>query len=693
MGMPETMGEYLVKLSADIDTNSFNAAMAAMNQLMSALKKVKGLAVAAAAVSGFAAVGKAAVDTIKSVAAADIQFKRLANQMWITKDSAKALSTAMKVMGVSEQDLAWIPELREQFFRLRKEMNQLATPVDADSQLKWIREIGYDIQSLQVKLKMLKEWVAYYLIKYLKPFIKEFQQFIQWLNDKLGKNMPQIAKKIAEFLGRVVSVGLSAIKVLKMVIGGVYRFIEALPANVKKWGAIFAMVGAFILASPFGRLIAVLGGVMLLMEDFIYYMNGWNSSKALAPMWEKLLRFIEGDALADFTDKATELLDRIAKGLDYITTNFISGIDWEGVFNTWDEGVGDLMKGVTDLFDAISKLFGNIDENTGSAAKSKQKSFWTSIGEFISDALKELGELTGLVGKLMGAIALCLRGDFAGAASMLGTVIKGVVGMSPIGRLAGMLFSSDDEKERANTVMAALMKAGMSKEGAAGIIGNLTAESGVDSRKAQGEIYGWQVGKYLDKIKSGEITREDFINDEVGFGLAQWTSADRKAALWDYAAARRTSIDDMGMQVEFLLNELRTNYKNVYDALCRGDISVEEASRIVTQEYERPQGLYDPLELNKRAGYGIAAYRAAPDNPVNGGGGGKFAVDPSSYAATAAKGNGLVSTSTYTGGNTTTSNVNANVVINVNGDANPKAIAREVQDSFYDARYGRGTIV
>ena len=690
MGMPETMGEYLVKLSADIDTNSFNAAMAAMNQLMSALKKVKGLAVAAAAVSGFAAVGKAAVDTIKSVAAADMQFKRLANQMWITKDSAKALSTAMKVMGVSEQDLAWIPELREQFFRLRKEMNQLATPIDADSQLKWIREIGYDIQSLQVKLKMLKEWVAYYLIKYLKPFIKEFQQFIQWLNDKLGKNMPQIAKKIAEFLGRVVSVGLSAIKVLKMVIGGVYRFIEALPANVKKWGAIFAMVGAFILASPFGRLIAVLGGVMLLMEDFIYYMNGWNSSKALAPMWEKLLRFIEGDALADFTDKATELLDRIAKGLDYITTNFISGIDWEGVFNTWDEGVGDLMKGVTDLFDAISKLFGNIDENTGSEAKSKQKSFWTSIGEFISDALKELGKLTGLVGKLIGAIALCLRGDFTGAASMLGTVIKGVVGMSPIGRLAGMLFSSDDEKDRRNTVIAALMKAGMSKEGAAGLVGNLSAESGVDSTRAQGE-FGAGVGEYLKKIRSGEITREQFINDEVGFGLAQWTSADRKAALWDYAASRGADIGDMGVQVEFLLNELRTKYRNVYEALCRGDITIKEASDMVLHEFERPEDQSELVE-NVRAGYGMAAYRAAPDNPVNGGGGGKFAVDPSSYAATAAKGNGLVSTATYTGGNTTTSNVNSQIVINVTGDADPKKIATEVQNVI-DARYGRGVLV
>ena len=98
-------------------------------------------------------------------------------------------------------------------------MNELATPVDADNQLQWIREIGYDVQSLQVKLKMLKEWIAYYLIKYLQPYIKEFQQFIQWLNDKLGKNMPEIARKIAKVLSQIVSIGISAVKVLKAIFG------------------------------------------------------------------------------------------------------------------------------------------------------------------------------------------------------------------------------------------------------------------------------------------------------------------------------------------------------------------------------------------------------------------------------------------------------------------------------------------
>ena len=42
--------------------------------------------------------------------------------MWVTKDTAKTLSVVLKTMGASQEDVAWVPELREQFFRLRQEM-------------------------------------------------------------------------------------------------------------------------------------------------------------------------------------------------------------------------------------------------------------------------------------------------------------------------------------------------------------------------------------------------------------------------------------------------------------------------------------------------------------------------------------------------------------------------------------------
>ena len=58
MSMPETMAEYLVKLSADVDTNSFNSAATALDGIISKLKGVKELAAAGALVAGFAMVVK-----------------------------------------------------------------------------------------------------------------------------------------------------------------------------------------------------------------------------------------------------------------------------------------------------------------------------------------------------------------------------------------------------------------------------------------------------------------------------------------------------------------------------------------------------------------------------------------------------------------------------------------------------------
>lgn len=695
MNPVETMGEYLVKLSADIDTNSFNAAMAALNQLMNALKNIKGLAAAAAAVTGFAAIGKAAIDTIKSVAAADMQFKRLANQMWITKDSAKALSTAMKVMGVSEEDLAWIPELREQFFRLRSEMNQLATPIDADRQLKWIREIGYDIQSLQVKLKMLKEWVTYYLIKYLQPFIKEFQQFIQWLNDKLGKNMPQIAKKIAEFLGHVVSVGLSALKVLKSVIGTVYRFIDGLPANVKKWGAIFATVGAVIMAGPFGKFLIAIGGALLLLEDFVYYMNGWKSSKTLAPVWEKLLDFLEGDSLANVTKGVKEFLNWVADKLDDAFSKFVKGFDWSEAKRSLMKGLHDLKGGVDALFDSVSDLFDKINKSTDAKHKNQQRSFWESLGKYVSDSVKALGDLAGDLGKIFRAVACALSGDFKGAASLLMQVATsaGSHFLSGIGK--SIRFSGGDpggdSDERTSKAMEYFQKSyGMTRAGASGLSGNLLSESGMDPLSVEGKE-GVDPDDYRRRLLGGEMSEDEFMNDGVGFGIAQWTYPTRKRGLWEYAQSQGKSVADFGVQLEYLMKEIQADeYKDLYAYLQEAEDS-DEASDQVMARFERPEvqdekQMADRRQRSSRA-YGLGSSFAGRSSFISPN---SFAFSPNSYAATAGAGsNGFVQTG-YSGGSSISfGDIHVNVT---NSNASAKDIGNAVADAI-STRYQRGVLV
>ena len=87
---------------------------------------------------------------------------------------------------------------------------------------------------------------------------------------------------------------------------------------------------------------------------------------------------------------------------------------------------------------------------------------------------------------------------------------------------------------------------GFTDAGVAALMENLNAESGINS-----EIYqtsykskiGCSAKELCDKINSGQYTKEQFISDSVGFGLAQWTSKSRKEQLYDSCQGKIGSID------------------------------------------------------------------------------------------------------------------------------------------------------
>lgn len=403
------LDEYLVQIGADIDQNSFNSAKGALNELKRHLASLQKAAAPLALAAAIGAIGKAAYETIKSVAMADMEYKKLAASMWTTKETAKALSVAMKTMGVSQDDIAWVPELREQFFRLRAEMQRFATPADADAQLRYIREIGYDVQALFVRLKMLKEWIAYYLIKYLEPYIKDFKAFINWLLDKLGEDLPGLARKVARAMSTVLSPALATVKALGMVLGKVYDFIANLPENVKKWGAVFAAVGAVIMAGPFGMMLAAISAAMLLIEDFVYYMNGWNSSQALAPVWEAILKFSRGTG-SDILDKIKEVLSDAADVLDHVVVE----LNIEDVFNNIEAAVWEIAKATQMFWETNIKLFKDFMKlfNVG---KPQVKGFVSTLADGIVMGIKNLSEFAKLLGKILQVVALIEKGEVSAA--------------------------------------------------------------------------------------------------------------------------------------------------------------------------------------------------------------------------------------------------------------------------------------
>lgn len=424
--MDNFIEEYLIAIGAKTDSQSFNEAKRQTSDLEKHLKNIERNTAFTALLKGveaFITAGKFAVDVIKKigntlydnivgVAKADMEYTKLARSMWVTKETAKSLKMAMSEMGASMQDIAWIPELRDQFFRLREEINKFSTPADADNQLKYIRSIGYDIQVLMIRLKMLREWVVYYLIKYLKPFMDEFKQFINWVSEQIGGRMSTVAKKFAQIMGSIIGSIYSAFKIASKVIQSVVNWIVELPANVKKWAAIFSAVGAAIMAGPFGILLAAIGAAFVLLQDFVYYMNGWSSSRSLAPLWETILKFTRGTG-SDIMTRVKEFLTDVADILDEI----VNGLDIQGVFNNVKDAVWEIQKGFEALFKTVIKNFKEFLKMLG-IGKPEVQSFVGTLAKGIIMAVKNMAEFVKLLGKVLQAAALIDQGEFRKAGAL-----------------------------------------------------------------------------------------------------------------------------------------------------------------------------------------------------------------------------------------------------------------------------------
>lgn len=132
--------------------------------------------------------------------------------------------------------------------------------------------------------------------------------------------------------------------------------------------------------------------------------------------------------------------------------------------------------------------------------------------------------------------------------------------------------------------------------GAAGVMGNLKAESNLNPLCMTGANASKYVSakEYAEKVDSGKVTRSEFCHDGIAFGLAQWLFWSRKDGLYQYALARKaidssSSIGSLETQIGYLLEEI-PKYTTVWETICNAK-EVKEASDIVMLKYEKPANL------------------------------------------------------------------------------------------------------
>ncbi|MCM1096941.1 MAG: phage tail tip lysozyme [Ruminococcus flavefaciens] len=148
---------------------------------------------------------------------------------------------------------------------------------------------------------------------------------------------------------------------------------------------------------------------------------------------------------------------------------------------------------------------------------------------------------------------------------------------------------------------------GMTDCGAAGLMGNLYAESGLRADNLQNSFekkLGMDDEAYTAAVDSGAYG--NFVRDSAGYGIAQWTFWSRKQNLLSFAKEKGASIGDLRMQCEFLMKELSESYKPVLTVL-KGAGTVRQASDAVLLGFERPADQGRAVQ-EKRASYGEAYF-------------------------------------------------------------------------------------
>jgi cell wall-associated NlpC family hydrolase len=160
-----------------------------------------------------------------------------------------------------------------------------------------------------------------------------------------------------------------------------------------------------------------------------------------------------------------------------------------------------------------------------------------------------------------------------------------------------------------------LVNAGMTPAGAAGMMGNMYAESGLIPNRVEilclkrlrehGRLY--TDSTYTAFVDDGTISRAEFMNPlpgkQYGYGLCQWTSPGRKAGLYDLCRSRKVSIGDQDTQLEWLITELKQAYQNVWSVLTSTS-SVAKASETVLRKFEMPDNASSMVETRRKYSQG-----------------------------------------------------------------------------------------
>ena len=178
---------------------------------------------------------------------------------------------------------------------------------------------------------------------------------------------------------------------------------------------------------------------------------------------------------------------------------------------------------------------------------------------------------------------------------------------------------------RAVMIRNVLKQKGYSDNAIYGILANMEVESGwhfnpkqveyllLNEIKASGKTFGMSninSDEYTKAVDTGAISRQEFIFPSVGssagkarrgYGLVQFTSADKKGLLYDTTVGQGKSIGDLGLQVEAFDSYIQKYVKGLYSSLHDPNITPTAAAEAMLAKYEIPaKKVWDKTSKERR---------------------------------------------------------------------------------------------
>ena len=150
---------------------------------------------------------------------------------------------------------------------------------------------------------------------------------------------------------------------------------------------------------------------------------------------------------------------------------------------------------------------------------------------------------------------------------------------------------------------------GFNDYGCAGLLANLRCESNFQPNNLQNngnKKLGITDDKFVVALDSGAYTKNQFVYDGYGFGIAQWTYHSRKKSFYEYVKSCGKSFGDLETQLDYIYKDISENYKSVFNTL-KTATSVRQASDAVMLKYEKPANQSESNQEN-RAKYGLTYY-------------------------------------------------------------------------------------